>query len=411
MSSMARQTLRQQTVDLWKPSSCLIGIVILLSGCEDPGGPQSTSDLIRTVDHGDHTDEAENHTGTEVSPPPKVSPTGPWPKAVSAVQMYDFGRMRLHAPDKNHEFTISNEGEAPLELTTGDTTCQCTSFSIDRNHVPPGESATVTVQWKAEREDAAFRHAAKVQTNDPDNTELIYLITGIVETSIITKPAGAWSAGNLNGTTPGVIKTTMFSRIIPDLTIESISTDSEFTTVEYVPMTESDLRLNQALSGWNFNLTIQPDFPVGKLEDILTVAFHDSKADDVQVPVHARRLGNIRISPMRGTRFSDRTRLISLGQFPASRGHESSLMLIVNQDNFDEELKILEVESDPNFLKVALEPMGKPNGNVARYRMNISVAPIGLSSKRSSSDPGSIRIVTNHPMETEIVIRATFNAF
>ncbi|MCH2201323.1 MAG: DUF1573 domain-containing protein [Fuerstiella sp.] len=405
-----RRTLRWQPACLWGPGTCLIAIFVLLSGCEDPDGAQSTSELILSIDKDDQVEQVEDDN-KKINPAPKVSPTGPWPKAVSTGRTYDFGRMRLHAPDKKHEFTISNEGEALLELTTGKSTCQCTSFSLDRNQIAPGESATVTVQWKAAKENPAFRHGATVQTNDPDNTEMTYLITGIVESSIITKPAEKWSVGNLNGNTPGVIQTTMFSRIIPDLRIETISAETESTTVEYVPMKESDLNLNNALSGWNFNITVRPDFPVGELNDTLTVTFRDGKADDVLIPVSARRIGDLRFMPMRGTRFDERKRLISLGQFPASKGHESDLLLLVNQEEFDKEFKILEIESDPNFIEVAIEPLGNSAGTVTRYRMTIGVPPKGLRSERSSTNPGIIRCVTNHPTESEIVILVTFNAF
>src|SRR5258707_1379935 len=58
------------------------------------------------------------------SPGLKISPTGPYPKAVVEAN-YDFGRMEV-GEERSHVYTIRNEGEAVLKIVNVGTTCQCT---------------------------------------------------------------------------------------------------------------------------------------------------------------------------------------------------------------------------------------------------------------------------------------------
>ena len=56
---------------------------------------------------------------------------------------YDFGRMEV-GEEQSHVFTIRNEGEAPLVIVKGPTTCQCTISDVETGTKAPGESAKVT---------------------------------------------------------------------------------------------------------------------------------------------------------------------------------------------------------------------------------------------------------------------------
>lgn len=392
--------------------SCLI-VVLCLSGCDDGNdvpGPTGVSAALLSANAETQVVEDDHSAEQNEVVPPKVSPDGPWPRAVVPETTYDFGRMRLDGPDQKRQFQISNEGEAPLELVAGKSTCQCTKFTLDREVVGPGESATLTIEWQAKKLTQQFNHGGTVYTNDPEQTKLSFIVHGSIESSIVTKPQSVWSVGNIVGDEPGSVQATLFSRVIPKLTIEDVSAETEFTSVEYEPMTDVELETNDALCGWKFNVSVRPGFPVGKLDDMLTMSISELE-EDVQVAVQANRPSDIRIIATRGTLFSSEKRLLSMGQFQAAKGHKSELTLIVNRGNFNEELKFLEVESDPRSLRASLEPIGKPSEVWSRYRMTIEILPGGMRSQRSRGNEGTVRCRTNHPTEKEIVIKVRFNAF
>ena len=80
------------------------------------------------------TDSSE---GADVATTELVESVGT-PKAVVESQEFDFGVLE---PDSSgeHEFTIRNEGDAPLKLRFGGKTCKCVGFEITPREVPPGE--------------------------------------------------------------------------------------------------------------------------------------------------------------------------------------------------------------------------------------------------------------------------------
>src|SRR5579859_1602904 len=71
------------------------------------------------------SETAHRRAQAEEDSAPPVATSGPQPKAVIDQTEFDFGRMEV-GEERQHEFTISNEGQAPLVLKKGKTTCQCT---------------------------------------------------------------------------------------------------------------------------------------------------------------------------------------------------------------------------------------------------------------------------------------------
>ena len=386
-------------------------VLLFVSGCQEQHELTRAGDLTGVL----ATKDALGHAGDDSTKGkvvrPKISSSGPWPKAVAAETDYRFGRMRLNGPNRKRDFTITNQGDAPLELVTGKATCQCTTFKLDRTEVEPGETATLTIEWQAKQESASFSHGGNVYTNDPENDTIHYSVTGIIESSIITKPESPWFAGNIVGQKSASFEATVFTRVIPDLTIESVSSTTEFTTTEHHPMSTLELNRLDAVCGWKLKVEVRPGFPVGRFEDMLTIVYGDNGADDTQIRVAANRFGAVRFSPVRGTRFNEKEMVIALGQFPAAKGRKAQLMLVVNQEDSDEELKLLEVESDPRSLRVSLEPIGNLRGVTARYRLTIAVPPGGMKLQRPRGKAGEIRCRTNHPTFDEFKLLVTFNSF
>lgn len=380
----------------------IVAGLMTISGCVDESGQSAESALTSTLHalSDDHKKDVEK---------PVPSKTGPWPKAVTEETNYDFNRMRVGSK-KEHEFTITNEGDAPLKLTTGEPTCKCTEFKLSAAEIAPGESETLLIQWHGKFATTAFQHGGPVYTDDPERMKIVFRVAGIVDAPVATLPKETWSAGTIVGDAPKTFEGMLFSRVIPEMTIKRLTALTEFTTAEYVPMTEDELKTTEALSGWKFQVTVRPDFTVGLLNDQLTVVVAELP-EEIDIPIEARRLGQIRMNSMKGARFDPLSRRLDLGQFPAVKGRKAEVMLIVDQKNFKEELQLLDVESSPGSLKVSLEPIGKGTGVIARYRMAVEVPPGGLRLERMKGNWATIRCRTNHPVEKEIQLQVAFSAF
>ena len=94
---------------------------------------------------------------------------------------YDFGTMEFNESGQ-HAFKIANVGNAPLKLKAGKTTCKCTVSHISQTVLQPGETAEITIKWKAKTvgPDAKYKQSAEVLSNDPEYPRIVLKVKGIL---------------------------------------------------------------------------------------------------------------------------------------------------------------------------------------------------------------------------------------
>lgn len=71
-------------------------------------------------------------------------------------------------------YTVRNEGGSPLQIEKVSTSCGCTEATMDRETIPPGESAQLRVLFDP-TEDNLYGKILRViyiRSNDPDNPEV-----------------------------------------------------------------------------------------------------------------------------------------------------------------------------------------------------------------------------------------------
>ena len=88
---------------------------------------------------------------------------------------------------------------------------------------------------------------------------------------------------------------------------------------------------------------------------------------------------------------------LRLGSFPASEGREATLLMVVDEKDMTEPLRITDVKADPTFVTASISPIGQPSGTVHRYLLKIVVPPGRPHVQRTESKPGQVAISTNHP--------------
>ena len=334
---------------------------------------------------------------------PVASKTGPWPKFVADDRTHFFGRMELN-DEKTHVFKISNQGEADLELTAGETTCKCTKFGFDTPDsgpqkaatVKPGESITLTISWKGGgAPNRSFNHGGDVFSNDPEVPLLKFGVEGSVETAFDVLPQ-IWNFGNIHEGEEGKFKGVIASRLFEDLTIESIESPSGMVKATWQPLSVEEKARDQHLSGSKITLELSGEMKVGVFEELLTIKLAQQK-DPIKVSVSARKHGVLRLQQMAGTNFDADNLLMQLGSFPASEGRDAKMLLIVDEKSMTEPFKITESVADPIFLKAKIEQLGEPSGTVHRYLLTISAPPGRPHTQRVIAKPGFIKLSTNHP--------------
>ncbi len=93
------------------------------------------------------------------------------PRIVVEPPSQDLGEMPQEPLELT--YTVRNEGGSPLQIKKVSTSCDCTQATIDREIIPPGESAQLRVTLDP-TEDNLYGNLLRIiylRSNDPDTPE------------------------------------------------------------------------------------------------------------------------------------------------------------------------------------------------------------------------------------------------
>ena len=113
--------------------------------------------------------------------------TGPKVVVVNGTD-FDFGVGQRQGA-MNHTFVIRNDGDEPLKLEKGTTTCKCTLSDLKTGDVPPGGTADVRLDWKLVTLGEQFRQTAEIHTNDPRRPTISLTVHGTVTDLVRLEPS------------------------------------------------------------------------------------------------------------------------------------------------------------------------------------------------------------------------------
>ncbi|MCR9199376.1 MAG: DUF1573 domain-containing protein [Planctomycetaceae bacterium] len=346
----------------------------------------------------------------EAPKPPPISEQGPYPKVEVAETTFQFGLMQV-GTTMQHEFTISNEGEATMHLVAGKSTCKCTKFELDKDQIAPGETATLTVEWIGKARDPRFQHGGPVFTDDPERPEVNFVVRGEVDAPFELLPEGTWTVENLTDEEPGKAMGIVCSRLYSDFEITEIVHDSEYITPEAIPLTKSELSEVAAKCGYKIVINVSPDVPPGKFSDNVELKVNRGDNLSMRIGVAATREGPIKVVTSSGGIWVGSKTSLRMGTFDKDEGHESVMVLVTRADSIEGELEILEVETRPHFLEVELEPFPARSEVARRYKLHVRIPPGIAKTRMGSSNPAIIKLRTNHPKSENFNFEVTFNAF
>lgn len=359
---------------------------------------------------------------------PVPSPTGPHPVVKFEEIEHNFGTRPRYSKG-SHKFIVRNDGEATLKLKSGKTTCQCTVGELGQNTVAPGESTTIELSWEIRQPGPGFQHSAEIHTNDPLNPSQTLIVKGFVGVDVGIWPEARWSMGSLKSDGSAKMDGYIFSHVSDGLeltTVESSLPGLSFETAQLTQEEANALSAKMAAEtaeppdphGNNaeperpeiksaVRVTVSADnqIPVGQFSIPITMHTTLESVPTVSIPVTGVRPGPYQFFPLPGTSYRHGSMLIDAGPLKASEEHTAGLLVICR--GFNDELKLTEVETDPSWLKVELEP-APGDGDIRRYRLLLKF-PSGMPPMfRTSANPATLKISTNHPDAKTLSLKAAF---
>ncbi len=341
---------------------------------------------------------------------PAISESGPWPKLAYDETNFPFGRMAIKA-ENSHTFAIRNEGEADLVMKTGKATCKCTTFSVEKDILKPGEETKLVINWHGgPSPDRSFSHGGPLYTNDPKNKEVMFTVKGAIEMPVEMLPE-LWSMGNVSLDKTGTLKAAIASKLHEQFEVESIECASKFVSATIHPMTAEEKAKDQHVSGFRLDVALAADAPPGKLDEAIKINIKGIEGIPfITAQLTARKHGNFILQPLDGAMFVPDKLLLQLGQFEASVGRDVKLLLIVDEKDMTEPFQITNIEANPPFLKAEIEELGKSASTVHRYAVHISVPPGRPHIQKTETKSGHLKITTNHPSKEVIDLDVLMNS-
>jgi hypothetical protein len=329
----------------------------------------------------------ESDTSGVPFPSPEVN-AGPIGKLlIEGEPQFDLGKTAVHKKGK-HEFAVKNVGDGPLSVKPKSTTCQCTVLEFDPKYegkseivLQPGESTNLTVEW-IPKSAGKFEQTVIVQTSDPAQPEVGFMVRGMVYPPLVTMPEQpAFDLPRVLNDEETQIRLAISSLDEPDFKIVEIrSTNPELLTATQSPLTDEEKRELKFPTGYKLDITLHPSVDLGGFAEMLIIKTDHSGENELQVPVRGRRQGAISAVPENLT-------------FPATQtkgGRGESFLLVRGQ-----ETTTFEVEKTPPGLQIQIEPVSdaQAGDKVRKYRV-VSTVPVG---EPADMIEGEVVLKTNHP--------------
>ena len=330
------------------------------------------------------------------------SPGTPDAKAVVEEEQFQFGSMALGTTGK-HEFIIKNEGTAPLKLARGPSQCKCTVSAMDQDEIPPGATASITLEWTP-KDLGEFGQEAVIYTSDPNKKDIHFGVRGTMYENVMKSPANGWSLGSLQDK-PVTVDGYLLSQIYDSFEITETSTTSDLISVKVEPINPEDAPQPDSKSGYVLTVVITPPEKAGDIREEVVIKTDLEDYPEFRFPVTGQKFGPMSII---GKGWYASGALFQLGAISASKGETRKYTLFL--DNFGEDLKFESVKSNPAFLSLKLTKEESP-ADAARQRYSLVLdIPPGLEKSVWTDDhPGEIVVTTNHPDLQKLTFKVTMD--
>ena len=344
-------------------------------------------------------------TGQRVNPAIKIGPK----VTIVNSERHDFGSMDRNAHGK-HAFIVRNDGDAPLNLTTGQPSCGvCIKvFTVAKSTLQPGERTEVHIEWDVKTSDNEFEQSGPLETNDPIRKSVRLSLHGHVIDNVRTDRPDV-HFHDLSPSETASASVNIYTFRDADLQIEKHDGNNpqvgKFLNVSFGPLSLEDLaREPKAKGGLKMNIEVKPGLPQGDFQDTISITTNQSSD-----PLTVRVIGNIASDILLMGPNLDRERsVVGLSAFSQKDGKKQTIFLIVKGPHRDDtKVQIESFEPTTDFSAKLGEPI-RDTLKTIRYPIVIEVPPGAKPVTRTEGSHAQIHITTTHPEVKELTIKVRY---
>jgi hypothetical protein len=345
-----------------------------------------------------------------LAPAPIITAQGPFPKAVVQGGMeFNFGAMAVYE-SRTHLFTVKNEGEVPLKMTLGKTTCKCTLSALKKGELGPGETSEIELEWHPIEAIPDFRQTAEIHTNDPDNSTIKLVVTGRVESRFVVEPHEEMNAGDIAENVPSHVNGVVRSAALDSFKINEVTTSKPQLQATVEPLPPEELEKSKSKSGYRVKATVSPDVPIGEFFESIDLHTDIDGGTKIRLKVRALRRGPIEILAPQ-VNWSNSEMRLRLGSFLSTEGKKANLMLFVSTQGETADFKILDIASDDEFIKTSFkEASGETDASRRMFLVSTEVPAGSPPLSHTRENPSTLTIKTNLANAPEMKITVEYVA-
>lgn len=323
-------------------------------------------------------------------------------------ERHDFGTMDRLAQGE-HAFLIHNNGDAPLELQLGKTTCKCTLGELEHSQLAPGETTNVTLRWQVKTPDPTFEQNAEIITNDPHHNPIHLIIHGNV---IDTLKPESWGIAfnDLSTNERSSARVRVYAYREKNLKIEKLEfpkpDTATFFSATYEPLSPEELEAEKAASGFAIDIHIEPGLPLGPLSQVLKVTTNLPQHEPLEIAIDGTVISDVSIV---GPGVSASRLLVNLGTLKHGEGSKRTVYIVVKGPHrSDTNLQLVSVEPSQDF-QATLGERVTENQKVDRYPLLLEVPASAVPVARTAPATfARVKFAVTHPQVKELVVQVRY---
>ncbi len=321
----------------------------------------------------------------------------------------------IDAPDEfAQKFLIHNEGDAPLQLARGPSTCKCTVTDLPETPVPPGGQAEIGVGFTevTKRDILKTGHLARgmtVLTNDPEHEQIVLEIEATVRRRLAAEPADLsfyLQVSDLPSEEKRWAETLIYSQTWDRFELAVASASLKAMTWHLEPAAKEELAACQARSGYHLRVTLPSDMPDGHFAESLVFtakpAGATEKPHSLSLQVQGKIEGRLTID---GPKV-DVNHVVRLGVLQEGEGARAFLIMKVNDPR--PALVFKTIETEPALLRAHVVPYRSNSAGVGLYRIDLEVPRNARPCSFAAGHEGTVRMKTDHPRLPVIELKVDF---
>ena len=210
----------------------------------------------------------------------------PSPRIVLSEREVDLGNLRAGDSLRPVLVTVRNAGDAALQIRKLRSSCVCMTADLSDMTIKPGATAKLRLQGQLMRFEESFDEQVLLYSNDPEQPVAKVHLSGPVVTPIMLEPNGI----PVGPVYRGILDRRRYQPV--HLVAADGAPIGPIRAIPSRPFIHAETRSRDDGS-YEVEVRVDPNVPLGKLDEKVTMETHHPKAPVIEIPVVGTILGDL----------------------------------------------------------------------------------------------------------------------